>query len=175
MQHTFTMQRIFPREVVIALIYDIPEIACPVLEKSPLINNNDILELIKITKNEAKFLSISKRRNLKDKTVKMLLIANKKVTSIPIAIIRNNNVNMSEEICSLIIRMFLDEQRVIDFLFKRYLHMEKRDINSLIDNLDPTVKKRLLSRYDMSDHNKNSLLSNITRTQKSAIDMIYKK
>lgn len=128
-----------PKEVIMELAKDISEISIPVLEFSEVLNDADLIEIIKSTENVEKQTIVSKRKSVSEELSTALIEThNEEVVD---TLLKNDGAEVSEEGYSKIVDNFADKQNVMEAIVER----EKLPIN-VMENLTKHVSKEIKAK-----------------------------
>ena len=137
-----------PKDIIKSMAYDIQEISCPILQHSPLIEKNDLIQIIKNTKDRNKLIAISLRADISDYTSELIINTNI-AADIVIALLENKQAHLNDDIYKKILNVHTGNKKVVDTLIKRYIEHENYSISRLLDKLDPTIRNTLVQNYNI--------------------------
>ena len=137
-----------PKDIIKSMVYDIQEISCPILRYSPLIEKNDLIQIIKNTKDRNKLIAIASRVDLSDYVAELIINTNIAV-DIVVALLENAQVHLNDDIYKKILNVHIGNKKIADRLIKRYIEHENYSISRLIEKLDPNIRNVLVQNYDI--------------------------
>jgi len=160
-----------PRELVSQLANDEANIAFPILSKSGLLRDNDLVEIIKL-RTEEHMLAITMRRNVSETVTQALVDAGHE--PVIISLLKNANAKISETTMEYLVEQ---SQRVDSF--------EEPILNR--DDLNPQLAKRMflwvsaalrqhiISEFDLDKSTVDELLEQVTSEEISGKPLPEKK
>ncbi|GEM_PF-476704 len=106
-----------PHDVICTLANDVAEVSIPILENSLVLNDEDLLEIVRSYKEIRGLVAIAARKNVSEK-VSSLLIASRHV-SVLRRLLDNNNAYINDDDFDEILRNFSDDQSILETLVLR--------------------------------------------------------
>jgi len=132
-----------PRDIVIAMAYDVTEVSLPILECSQVLDDSDLLDIIHSTKENKKFLAISKR-NIISEIISDTLVS-KGNDEVIDSLINNDGAEISENIFSELIDDYKENPVFMETLTARArlpIGVVEKLVNVVSDSLADTLKER---------------------------------
>ncbi|MBY0355449.1 MAG: DUF2336 domain-containing protein [Rickettsiales bacterium] len=133
-----------PRDVVLALANDTAEIAMPVLEFSMLLNDEDLLEIIRSTREVRKWLAISRRHNLSAKVSRQLVATRSEI--VVVSLLGNSDADIGDADLEYLLNEFRHEQDILESLVFRG-GMNVRLAEKLHSLVSTQLKKQLTKKF----------------------------
>jgi uncharacterized protein (DUF2336 family) len=135
-----------PHDVILSLSHDDFDIAEDILLHSNVLQESDILELVRANDEVKKLIAISKRKHVSERTSTALVATGK--TQVVTSLLENTGANISESCYSFIMTEFRHDQSILEALVYRgglsYTLAEK--LYSLVSG---GLKKQMTKRYLM--------------------------
>lgn len=136
-----------PRDVILALANDEVDIAVEVLEFSELFTDEDLIELIKATREIQNWLAISRRKFLSPKVSATLIDTNHQ--QVIRSLLDNKGANFSEYDIQRIITQYRGDQMILEALVCRG-GLSPRFAEKLYTLVSDQLKQQLTRRYRLS-------------------------
>ena len=135
-----------PRDIIEKIINDVATVACPMIQYSTLLTEQDLIEIIK-TKDEEKQIAVASRSSVPYRVSETLI---EEASEKPIvSLVSNNQADISDYAYQRLIERFREDEAVHRPLMMRSrvpAHILEKLINVVSDNL----KRQLLMRRDLS-------------------------
>lgn len=119
-----------PRDVILALASDTAEIALPIIEFSELLSDEDLMEIIRSTREVRKWLAVSRRQNLSSKVSRQLIATRSEI--VVVSLFANHKAQIEESDLEYVMNEFRHEQDVLEAMVYR-------------GGLDPLLTEKLYS------------------------------
>jgi uncharacterized protein (DUF2336 family) len=137
------MTPILPRDVALALAKDVDSVALPILESSPVLNDTDLIEIVK-SANEDRQLAIAKRATVSESVSEALVDrGNVRVVT---TLVNNGGARIDEKTLHKVVAAFPDDERVQEGLVKR-ASLPASVIERLITRLSDTMREYLVVNH----------------------------
>lgn len=118
-----------PREVILRLAQDLEEVSSPILQKSQVLTEEDLLTIISTTSQLAHYLAIAKRNKLPEMVSDALThTGNQEVVK---ELLGNRNAHISDDTLQSIRERFPDNDSVIESLNKRAYVITETDLEAI--------------------------------------------
>ncbi len=106
-----------PHDVITALAHDHYDIAKEILEHSPALYDDDLLEFIKETKNVKNLVAISKRKNLSSTVSNALVKTHHK--PVIMSVLDNKKANVTDDTYGYLLSEFRDDHNILEAMVYR--------------------------------------------------------
>jgi len=155
-----------PRDIAKKLIRDVDSVAVPVLSSSPVLTDDDLLEILR-SKAAAKMLAITKRPAITGGLVKAIVRYGD--SRIVASVAANDGADISADIGALMLEQYHDNDLIKEsFIARRDLPPTL--IEKLITMVSAGAVQRLSERHDLP---KETALDLMTRTrERASVDLI---
>ncbi len=138
-----------PHDIIWALANDRHEVATPILEFSPVLTEDDLVAIIRATRDHPKLKAIARRESV-SKQVAHCLIETRD-HAIAREVIANKGAAIAETSMDIVLEQFAREHSVLEELVMRgglpYAYAER-----LFATVSDTLKKQLTQKYRMNKH-----------------------
>lgn len=148
-----------PVDIVLSLAKDIEEVACPMLEFSEVISDQDLLEIINESSSEARTVAIANRSTVSEDVSDALIDTNNESTVS--SLFDNTGAKIRDESYDKALEEFSDSERVIDSLATRNSITEKV-VNKMVAAISKSMCKRLEGRYQSNIKDLHKLFDDST-------------
>ena len=133
-----------PRDIILSLASDTAEIAVPVIESSELLTDEDLLEIIRSTREVRKWLAISRRAHLSSKVSRQLVATRSEV--VIVSLLANRTAEIVENDIEYLLNEFRHEQDVLEALVCRG-GLNVRIAEKLYYLVSTQLRKQLTKKY----------------------------
>jgi uncharacterized protein (DUF2336 family) len=133
-----------PRDIILALANDTSDISVPVIECSEILNDEDLLDIIRSTREVRKWLAVSRRQNLSSRVSRHLVATRSEV--VVVSLLGNRTADVSESDIEYVLNEFRHEQDVLEALVCRG-GMNPRLAEKLFFLVSTQLKKQLTKKY----------------------------
>lgn len=106
-----------PHDIIISLAHDYYDISKEILQYSPVLYDNDLLELIKENNNTKHLLAISKRSNLSYMVSSALIRTHHR--AVIMSVLENKNAAVSDDTYGYLLSEFRDDQSILEAMVYR--------------------------------------------------------
>jgi uncharacterized protein (DUF2336 family) len=138
-----------PRDIIWGLAHDKSEVAVPVLQYSFVLSEEDLIDIVRVTRELPKLMAISKRESISKSLAHAL--TETREPDVAREVLANKSASLADSTIALVMEEFAKDTSVLEELVYRgglpYDFAEKL-FHSVSDNL----KKQLTKRYKMSKH-----------------------
>lgn len=141
----FSMQ--VPREIVLALAQDAPDVAVPVLEASYVLTEEDLIAITAATRDHPKLMAIAARESLSKEVVHALIET--RDPDVAKKVLGNRNAALSETTIELIMDEFSRDNSVLGELVYRG-GLPHSFAEKLFHIVSDNLKKQLTKKYRLS-------------------------
>ena len=160
-----------PRELVSQLANDEANIAFPILSKSGLLRDNDLVEIIKL-RTEEHMLAITMRRNVSETVTQALVDAGHE--PVIISLLKNANAKISETTMEYLVEQ---SQRVDSF---QEPILNRDDLNPQLAKrmflwVSAALRQHIISEFDLDKSTVDELLEQVTSEEISGKPLPEKK
>lgn len=160
-----------PRELVSQLANDEANIAFPILSKSGLLRDNDLVEIIKL-RTEEHMLAITMRRNVSETVTQALVDAGHE--PVIISLLKNTNAKISETTMEYLVEQ---SQRVDSF---QEPILNRDDLNPQLAKrmflwVSAALRQHIISEFDLDKSTVDELLEQVTSEEISGKPLPEKK
>lgn len=138
-----------PRDIVLRLAQDEDSVAIHMLEFSPVLEEEDLLALIRASRRTARSAAIARRKYVPMPVSEALLEVTDPVVAADLFI--NPGAMIDEPLLLLAIERLADQESVIDALVERG-NLPVSCIEKIFTTVSVQMKRRLASRFNMSRH-----------------------
>jgi len=150
-----------PHDVIRALAEDSTEISAQILEHSPVLTEEDLVEIIQATQHIVRLVAIASRKQVPAPVCGALL--NKKDIAVAKALTHNKGAEFDDASFRTLIEQFGDNQSIMEELVYRgglsYEFAEK-----LFHTVSDTLKRQLTKRYRINFHSTDKSVENAKET-----------
>lgn len=132
-----------PRDIVISMAHDVTEVSLPILECSQVLDDSDLLDIIHSTRENEKFLAISKR-NIISEIVSDTLVS-KGDDKVIDSLINNDGAAISENVFSELIDDYRENPVFMEAITTRArlpIGVVEKLVSMVSDSLADTLKER---------------------------------
>lgn len=143
LSHNLKNSTEIPRDIVIAMAHDVTEVSLPILECSQVLDDSDLLDIIHSTRENEKFLAISKR-NIISEIVSDTLVS-KGDDKVIDSLINNDGAAISENVFSELIDDYKENPVFMETLTTRArlpIGVVEKLVSMVSDSLADTLKER---------------------------------
>lgn len=138
-----------PHDIIWALANDRNEIACPVLEHSHVLSEEDLITIVRATREHPKLKAIARRETISRPLAHVLI--EKRNDELTRTVLANKGAAIAETSMDIILEEFARDHSVLEELVLRgglpYAFAEK-----LFGSVSDTLKKQLTRKYRMNQH-----------------------
>lgn len=145
-----------PHDVAVKLASDVEEVSIPVLEASMILNDDDLIEIIKSSNNTNKHLAITKRSIISGIVSESLVSTNNK--EVVESLLGNDGATIFDRSYEDILSLFANDKDISDFFYKRQYvpaYIKEKLMAEASDNL----KEYLISRYNIDAESVTNIVS----------------
>ncbi len=136
--------RDIPADVILSLARDIEDVACPIIEFSQVIKEDDLIQIILESQSTSHVNAAASRSDISEKVSSAVIDSN--IDEAVSSLLDNNSADISTANYERIIDNFADNEMVIDSLATRSAITEKI-VNKMVESISDTMKSRLEDRY----------------------------
>lgn len=138
-----------PRDIVLTLAQDVAEVSLPILEYSKVLSDDDLLEIISSSKENSKFLAISRRKNVSE-TISGTLVE-KGDDEVAKSLLANKSARLSETIFQQIIEQYQNNKTVMETI-ALYPTLPVGVADKLINLVSSSISETLKVKYQLASH-----------------------
>ena len=135
-----------PRDIIITMAQDVAEVSLPILEYSQVLNDDDLLEIINSSKENSKFLAISRRENVSE-TISGTLVK-KGDDNVAKSLLANKSARLSETIFQQIIEQYQENKTVMETI-ALYPTLPVSVADKLINLVSSNISETLKVKYQL--------------------------
>lgn len=135
-----------PRDIALQLAQDVVEVSLPILEFSSVLNDKDLVDIIKSTQQVAKLVAITKREQLSE-AVSGELVATKQ-EDVVVSLFANDKANISEASIETAINSFKSSGKVIDSLIYRG-NLNIGIVEKILNTVSGEIRSELINRHQL--------------------------
>lgn len=144
-----------PHDIAIALAWDEEEVARPILELSPILEDEDLLDLIESAEEIEKLCAIARRKNVSE-PISHALVQTQEPDAITF-LLKNESATLHEESILHVIEYMASQESVIDLLVDRG-NLPPACVEKLFMAVSGQMKERLISKHQLSPHMANDAI-----------------
>jgi uncharacterized protein (DUF2336 family) len=133
-----------PRDIILALANDSADIATPVIECSEILTDEDLLEIIRSTREVRKWLAVSRRPRLSPKVSRQLVATRSEV--VVVSLLGNRGAQIEQGDLEYMLNEFRHEQDVLEALVYRG-GLSVRLAEKLYYLVSTQLRKQLTKKY----------------------------
>lgn len=134
-----------PKDIVMELARDVKEVALPVLQYSQVLNDDDLIELIKSTTEISHHVAVSMRTNVSGKVADTLVdTGNGEVVQ---SLVSNDGAELSDNGLQKIIETFSGNQTILDSLSNRP-QLPLAAVQKLMNVVSTSLAQELKKKYE---------------------------
>ncbi len=144
-----------PREIALRLAKDVEDVALPILEFSFVLTDEDLIEIIKSTKDVARHRAIAKRSSVSYRVVDELIRETDEL--VVRTVIANKGAYISNRSLEKIVHDFKNSENILGELIERG-GLSLTLVEEMISTVSERLKEQIILRYDVSSKILNSLV-----------------
>lgn len=167
---------VIPRDIVMSMVSDVAEVSLPILEYSQVLTDADLLDVIDATKENAKFLAISRRSNVSE--VVSGTLVNKGNDEVAHSLLNNGGAFISDDILTQLVDTYKERPDMMESMTNRArlpISVVEKLVNVVSSNIGDSLKKK----YKLPDEtiqkevekNRESETLNLVRAARSHEDV----
>lgn len=139
--------RAVPTDVILSLAKDVEEVAVPVLQFSEVLTDDDLVEIVKSSEQEAAQVAIANRSNVSEKVSSALVSTeNENVVG---NLVRNQGASISEESYNHVVDTFPQHESIVESMLTRGT-LPARVIKHMTMKVSSVIQNKLESKYNKS-------------------------
>lgn len=136
-----------PRDIALKLARDVEEVSIPILRFSEVLNDEDLVDLVKSVKDPGILVAIAQRAKVSFPVSTALV--NTKVEAALTSLLQNQNAQISEESLQEVIRTFPDNQGILEAMSQR-AELPVTVVEKLITKVSAAFAQSLQNKYDLA-------------------------
>lgn len=140
LQHDTTISK----DIIMSLAADVGEVAAPILENSQILDDDDLIEIVRNNEEITKHIAIANRQHVSSAVSSALVeTENEAVVG---ALVQNQGADISEKSFAKIVADFNDAPNVVELVVKRS-NLPVTVVENLLNIVSGNVKKELKQKY----------------------------
>lgn len=135
-----------PRDIVLKLARDVEEVALPVLQFSEVLSDDDLIELIRATQDQPRFLAISKRRSVSDSVTGTLI--EKGDETVAASLVENTGAMLTPETVDRLIAAYAQDEKLLEAISNRP-QLPAASVEKLVSIVSSGLAETLKQKYQL--------------------------
>lgn len=132
-----------PRDIVMSMVHDVEEVALPILEYSQVLSDDDLLDIIHSTKENSRFMAISRRSSVSEIVSDTLV--HKGDGDVVNSLVNNSGASISENILVKIVSEHKEDTQMMGALTARArlpISVVEKLVNVVSANIADSLKRK---------------------------------
>ncbi len=139
---------LIPRDIVVSLAQDVNDVALPILEYSQVIDDSDLLDIIHATRENAKYLAISRRQQISEVVSDNLI--DKGNEDVLGSLLSNDGASISDYVLEKIIEDYKDKPEFMEMVTTRS-RLPITVVEKLVNIVSSGIADSLKKKYRIPD------------------------
>lgn len=139
---------LIPKDIVMSMVNDVNEVALPILEYSQVLSDTDLLDIMYATKENSRFLAISKRETLSE--VVSDTLAHRGNEEVLGSLLNNKGASISENIFTKIIETHKENAFLMEAITNRP-RLPMSSVEKLVNVVSANIGESLKKKYQLPD------------------------
>jgi hypothetical protein len=145
-----------PHDIAMTLASDVLEVSLPILEFSSVLSDEDLVDIIKSTKQVARLIAISKRQNASEILSEELI--KKSNEDVVVSLFLNGTAKISQSSLEYAFSQFKNSTNVVDALINRS-NLSISVVEKILNTVSDNVRKELVEKHGMKKEQAESIIN----------------